>query len=109
MKSRYARFLTALAFGLVIGVGRPASIEASPITITNVMGTIGPSGGPPVGTYTAARVGWTFPYTLNTGQDLVRAQRLHGRANATDSYSFDTRDIIGPYTPQISVTVNGVV
>jgi hypothetical protein len=59
--------------------------------------------------FTAATVGWTFPYTLNTGEDLVLTQSLNGPPTTTTSFNFDTSDILGPGNfPAISITANGV-
>jgi len=104
MLSRSARVITAAVFGLAMFVAQSARSEAATITITDVQVMFGAS------VYDAARVGWTFPYTLNTGEDLILAQSFNGPPNQSTSYSFDTSDEQGPgIQPVIRVTVNGVV
>jgi hypothetical protein len=73
---------------------------AEALVITSVVVTITTTTGS--STYNAASVGWSFPVTLLTGQDLVLAQNNGG-------YSFDTSDFIGPNpVTTIAVTANGV-
>jgi len=101
MTSRYARLITACAFGFGIIITQSARSEAASITITDVRVTIGAS------VYDATRVGWTFPYTLNTNEDLVLAQSFNGAPNKTTSYSFDTSDEQGVANrPVITVTTS---
>ncbi len=111
MTSRYAPMITACALGFAMIFAQSTRSEAAPITITDVRVDIGPSVGPAVATYTAASVGWTFPYTLNPNEDLVLAQSFNGAPNTTTSYNFDTSDVFGPAnTPVITVTTSdGVV
>ena len=78
-----------------------AAAEAA--VITNVTVTIGGV------TFTSASVGWTFPYTLLPGQDLVLTQSFNGPPNTTTSFNFDTGSVLGPGNiPQISITADGV-
>ena len=103
MTSTSARLFAAFAFASIV-VGRSAPGEAAPIVITDVRVTIGPE------TYTATSVGWTFPRTLNSGQDLVLTQSLNDPPTTTTSYNFDTSDVTGAANiAQISITVNGSV
>ena len=105
MTSRYARMFTTCAFGFAMILAQSARSEAAAITITDVRVDIGIVG------YTATSVGWTFPRTLNSGEDLVLAQSFNGAPNVTTSFNFDTSDVQGPAnTPVISVTTSdGVV
>jgi PEP-CTERM motif len=100
MSSRLATL--GLGFALtVLGASSPA--EATTITSVVVV-----SNGT---TYNAANVGWTFPVTLATGQDLVLTQDFQGVANTTTSYDFDTSDDAvapAPAFPTIAVTADGV-
>jgi hypothetical protein len=103
MTSRKTRSRSAaIGFGFVLWA-LASTAEAAPITITNVQVTIGPS------IYTAATVGWTFPYTLQPGQSLVLTQSFNGAPNDSASYNFDTSDVLGPQNVgEIAITANGV-
>lgn len=79
-----------------------ASSPAAASVITDVVVTIGPQ------TYTAASVGWSFPVTLQPGQDLVLTQSFNGPPNDTTSFNFDTSDVLGNNFPTIAITVDGV-
>jgi hypothetical protein len=87
-----------LAIGMFLLLASPARA----VVITDVSVLIGTT------QFTAASVGWTFPYTLQPGQDLVLTQSLNGPATTTTSYNFDTSDIFGNFFPIISITADGV-
>jgi hypothetical protein len=81
------------------------SSPAEAITITSVVVTINGA------VYTAGTVGWSFPVTLSTGQDLVLTQDFQGTPNTTISYDFDTSDNPNPLisiVPRIDITADGV-
>jgi hypothetical protein len=70
---------------------------ASATTITNVSIQIGTT------LYDSSTVRWTFPISLDTGQDLVLTQKdLIDRT----AYNFDTSDVHG--TPTIFIAADGV-
>jgi len=81
----------------------------SAISITHVQVTIGSTD------YTPASVGWSFPVTLQPGQDLVLTQHYQGPPDTSRSYNFDTSDGTQldtstgiPEIPLITFTVDGV-
>jgi hypothetical protein len=79
------------------------SSPAAASTITSVIVTIGPQ------TYTPASVGWSFPVTLQPGQDLVLTQSFNPPPNDTTSFNFDTSDVLGPNNfASIAISVDGV-
>jgi hypothetical protein len=104
MRSVSARLgMLGLGFALMFF---SASSAAEATTITSVVVTIGGV------TYSPGSVGWTFPVTLSSGQDLVLTQNFPGVANGTSSYNFDTSDdpnVVDPLLlPIITITADGV-
>jgi hypothetical protein len=111
MTTRYARLLTAVAFGLMF-VWQSSPAAAAPIVITSVTlsntnAGFGGGVGSPIN-FSATNVGWSFPVTLLPGQDLVLTQNFQGTANECASpnpannpncsFNFDTSDVTADLT-----------
>lgn len=93
MKTLSNRMVTvgiALALAGHLGTAQVEAVSITEVVVTMSDGTI----------YNSALVGWMFPATLATGEDLVLTQK--------DGYNFDTSDDTGMGAAKIEITAGGV-